>query len=170
MRPAFNNGMVRIAYTLRVPATAHAGRCAEEIMKMLLSLAIFLCTVTQGVPSEVVPPRMIVKSLIRAVQEGRSEQVSWYFRPGDEEIEASTELSVEPQLGLLNGISLDAIRFDKDEYYLDGGDKFIVKVLAPSELDFELKKIEFEGEKGPPWGYRVIAITKSAQPQREPER
>lgn len=133
--------------------------------KLLLILAIGVLTSSvEG--SEVIPPRMVARLLIEAVQKDGGDVQAWQFAFDPKLHAALTPLSREEQLQALKGIRREEIRFDKDEYAVDEGTRFVVRLVTPRSLDFEIERVENKGELGPPWGYRIIAIRKTAAPDQ----
>lgn len=133
-------------------------------MKMMI-VAIMLLGFTLPVfASEVIPPRMVVEWLIKAVQEGRNEAVTSCFKFEKEKHGKLSPLTRDDQLQLLNDIPLDKIAFEKDKYAVDEGKRFVVRLIAPKKLDFEIEYVELKGKLGPPWKYNILAIRETAQP------
>ena len=135
-------------------------------MKIIVLAVMFSLLTLQVYASEIIPSRLIVKELIEAVHDQKNEVIGWYFK-FDKKIHVKiTSLSRDEQLQLLKDLSLEKLKFDKDEYAEDMGKRFVVRLLAPKRIDFEIEKVIYHkgGSKGPPWGYQVIAIRKTAKP------
>lgn len=129
---------------------------------MRYMLAVLLLTLPmQAQGSEVIPPRIVVKCLVKAVQEKKDSAVRSYFTFNENKHSTLTSLSRDEQIQLLKDIPLDKLQFDKDEYATDEGQRFLVKAVSPVKLDFEIEREELKGELGPPYAYRVIAIRKA---------
>ncbi len=152
------------------PFTPHCDVVQEKmiIKKIVLTLLISAFAM-EVLASEVIPPRIVVKMLVTAVQEKRKEVIGWYFSFDKEKHGKLTSLTKEKQILILKDIPLDKLKFDKDEYTVDKGRRFVVCLVAPKKLEFEMEYIKLKGEKGPPWKYNIIAIRKSAQ-QTSPHR
>lgn len=133
-------------------------------MKKTTLAVLFVGFAMQAYASEVIPPRMVVEDLIKAVQQGKQEVVGWCFKFDKEEHGKLTQLSRDDQIRLLKDISQDKIEFDKDKYAVDEGKRFVVRLVAPKKLDFEVQYVELKGELGPPWKYVILAIRETAQP------
>lgn len=133
-------------------------------MKKIIMATMLLGFAVQARASEVIPPRMVVEWLIKAVQEGKTEQIASYFKFDKEKNGKLTPLSRDEQIQLLKDIPLDKITFDKDKYAVDEGKRFVVRLVAPKKLDFEVQYVELKGALGPPWKYDILAIRKTAQP------
>ena len=133
-------------------------------MKRLI-IAVCLLTLSQpAFASEVIPPRMAVRWLIQAVQANQTNNIASQFGFDADKHGKLTPLSRDEQLRLLKDLPVDKLKFDKNEYAVDEGRRFVVKLVAPVELEFEIEYVELKGDIGPPWKYVVIAIRKTAQP------
>ena len=132
-------------------------------MKRFMILVCALALSQPVLASEIIPPRIVVKWLVNAVQDGRTNSVTHYYSFAVEKHKALTPLSRAEQLQLLRDLPIDELKFDKDEY-ADEGQRFVVQLVAPIRLDLEMERVQLTGEMGPPWKYVVIAIRKTAQP------
>jgi hypothetical protein len=142
----------------------------EKIMKRSILAILFLSLVVQAHGSEIVPPRIAVKWLVQAVQQDRTNSVTYHFAFIPKEHKKLTPLTRKKQLALLKDISIKKLKFDKDEYALDKGKRFVVKLLAPETLEFEMQHVDLKGDIGPPLKYVVIAIRKTAQQKTERDK
>ena len=138
--------------------------CMEERMKKIILATILLGSAMQAYTSEVIPPRMVVEWLVKAVQEGKDELVRAYFKFDKEKHGKLSPLSRDEQIRLLKDIPLEKMEFDKDKYTVDEGTRFVVRLVAPKKLDFEIQCVELKGELGPPWKCDIVAIRETAQP------
>lgn len=132
-------------------------------MKNTILIALFVGFAMQAYASKVIPPRMVVEQLIEAVQEDKGEVVGWYFTFDKEKHGKLTPLSRDEQIKLLKDIPQDKMEFDKDKYAMDEGERFVVRLVAPKKLDFEVQRVLNKGELGPPWSYDILAIRETAQ-------
>ncbi len=135
-------------------------------MKRIIFAAVMLAYVSQAHASEVIPPRIVVERLVKAVQEGKDQLVSSYFKFDKQKHGKLTPLSRAEQIALLKDIPLDRMVFDKDKYAVDEGRRFVVRLVAPKKLDFEIEYVELKGDPGPPWKYDILAIRATAPPPR----
>lgn len=133
-------------------------------MKKIVTAIILLGLVVPASASEVNPPRIIVEWLIKAVHEGNSEVAGWYFTFDKEKHGDLTSLSRDGQIQLLKDIPPDKIVFDKDKYTMEEGKRFVVRLVAPKKLEFEMEYVELRGDRGPPWKYTIRAIRETAPP------
>ena len=136
-------------------------------MKISILPFVILSLACQCHASEVIPPRIVVKWLIKAVQDEKPAVIEAHFKYNEKEYRGLTPFSRHEQLQLLKDLPLDQLRFDKDEYAVDEGKRFVVCLVAPTKLDFEMQKVEqlnTHGELGPPWKYDIVAIRETAQP------
>ena len=132
-------------------------------MKKCIMLVGFLCLAGQVSGSLVFPPRIIVRRLIRAVQEQDDKVTGWYFTFDEKKHADLTPLSRAEQLALLKDLAPDKLKFERDQNTLDNGKRFVVRLVAPRKLDFEIQYKALKGDLGPPWTYEVIAIRRTAQ-------
>lgn len=132
-------------------------------MKKIILALVFLGFTMQAYASEVAPPRIVVEWLIEAVQKERIDAIDAYFAFDEKKHGVLTPLSRDVQLQLLKDLPLDKIEFDKDKYFVDEGSRFVVSVVSPKKLDFEMQYVELTGEIGPPWTYDVIAIREAQE-------
>ena len=88
--------------------------------RMIVASILFGCTLP-AFASQVMPPRMVVEWLIKAVQDGKSEVVASCFRFDKEKHGKLSPISRDEQLQLLKDIPLDKIAFEKDKYAVDEG-------------------------------------------------
>lgn len=133
-------------------------------MRRMMVAIMLLGFALPAFASEVIPSRMVVEWLIKAVQEGKNEVVASCFKFDKEKHGKLSPLSRDEQVQLLKDIPLDKIAFEKDKYAVDDGKRFVVKLVAPKKLDFEVEYVELKGELGPPWKYYILAIRETAQP------
>ncbi len=74
------------------------------IKKNILFIAVF-GLVVQAQGSEVIPPRIVVKWLIKAVQKQKNAVVGWHFKFDETKHDKLTPLSRAEQLALLKASS-----------------------------------------------------------------
>lgn len=151
-----------VQYWLRPPVNAYVVQ--ENIMKRMIVAIVLLGFTLPTFASQVIPPRMVVEWLIKAVQEGKDKVVASCFKFDKEKHGKLSPLSRDEQLQLLKEIPLDKISFEKAKYAVDEGKRFVVKLVAPKKLDFEVEYVERKGKLGPKWKYDILAIKETAQP------
>ena len=132
-------------------------------MRNAILTALLLGLAVQAHGSEVIPPRIAIGWLIQAVQEGRSNSVEYHFFFDEAEHDDLTPLSRDEQLALLKPLPIKKLKFDKDADTMDEGKRFVVKLLAPDKLEFEMEYVALDDVLGPPGKYVVIAIRRPAQ-------
>jgi hypothetical protein len=123
--------------------------------------------------SKVIPPRMTVRLLIEDMQKEPIPTELWQYAFDPKAHSALTPLSRDEQLQALKGLRRADLQFDKDEYADDDkGPRFVIKLVAPRTLEFEMQHVELSGEIGPPWKYVVIAVRKTgtAVPLAKPDK
>jgi hypothetical protein len=135
-----------------------------KMMKRYMITILIAGFAIQAHASEIIPPRMAVRWLIEAYQDtNRISSVAYHFAFDKKKHHTLTPLSRDEQLAILKTLQTDKLKFDQDEYYVDEGKRFVVKLLAPERLEFEMEAVELDGEIGPPMKYTVIAIRRTAQ-------
>ena len=108
---------------------------------------------------------MAVRWLIQAVQANQTNNIASQFGFDADKHGKLTPLSRDEQLRLLKDLPVDKLEFDKSEYADSYGEgRFVVKLVEPVELEFEIEYVDRKGDLGPPWKFVVIAIRKTAQP------
>lgn len=132
-------------------------------MRRAMLTALFLGLAVRAHGSEVIPPRIAITWLIQAVQAGRANSVAYHFIFDENKHEDLTPLSKDEQLALLKPLPINKLEFDKDADAADEGERFVVKLLAPDKLEFEMECVELDDVLGPPWKYAVIAVRRPAQ-------
>ena len=63
---------------------------------------------------------------------------------------------------LLKDIPLDKLVFEKGKYAIEEGKRFVIRLVAPKTLDFDIEYVEIKGDRGPPWKYDILAIRETA--------
>jgi len=133
-------------------------------MKRYIVTVLLASFALQVHASEIIPPRMAIRWLIEASQDtNRTSSVAYHFSFDQKKHDKLTPLSRNEQLAILKKLKADKLTFDKDQYHVDEGKRFVVKLLAPEKLEFEMEAVELKGEIGPPMKYAVIAIRRTAQ-------
>ena len=130
----------------------------------LLVTVLLLGFASHALASKVIPPGMIVEWLIKAVQEGNTEEVARHFTFEKEKHKSLSPLSRDEQLQLLKDIPLDKMVFEKGKYAIEDGKQFVIRLVAPKKLDFEIEHVQLDGDLGPPWNYVILAVRETAQP------
>ena len=140
----------------------------EKIMKRYLVAVLLSGFTFQAGASEIIPPRIAVKWLIEAAQNtNRTSSVAYHFTFEKKKHHKLTPLSRNEQVAILKTLEIAKLKFDRDEYHVDEGKRFVVKLLAPEMLEFDIETVELKGEIGPPVKYAVIAIRRTTQPPLE---
>jgi hypothetical protein len=143
----------------------HSHVVQEKKMKRYMITILVAGFALHAHASQIIPPRMAVRWLIEASQgTSRTSSVAYHFTFDKKKHHKLTPLSRNEQLAILKKLKTDKLKFDKDEYYVDKGKRFVVKLLAPEKLEFEMEAVRLNGEIGPPMKYSVIAIRRAAQP------
>lgn len=142
-------------------------------MKKIILLLVMGALVAGAAGSKVIPPRMTVRLLIEDLQKEPIPTELWQYAFDPKAHSALTPLSRDEQLQALKGLRRADLQFDKDEYADDDEKpRFVIKLVAPRTLEFEMQHVELSGEIGPPWKYVVIAIRKTdtAVPLAKPDK
>ena len=98
----------------------------------------------QAQGSQIIPPRIVINWLIKTVQGKDDSSVRSDFTFDEKKHGTLTQLSRDEQIQLLKDIPVDNLQFDKDKYAMDAGDRFVVKLVSPIKLDFEIEREEIK--------------------------
>ena len=135
------------------------------MMKIYMITMLVAGFALQANASEIIPPRIAVRWLIEASQNtNRTSSVAYHFAFDKKNHHKLTPLGRNEQLAILKKLKTDKLKFDKNEYHVDEGKRFVVNLLAPEKLEFEMEAVELKGEIGPPMKYTVIGIRRAVQP------
>ena len=131
--------------------------------KMRFVLVILIVLVSNALhASLIIPPRLVVKSLVQAVNEKSEARIGWYFKFNHTEHQHLTPLTRAEQLDLLRNIKTNEMLFEKDDYFIDRAGIFTVRLIEPKNIEFVMRWTPkpTEWRKGPPGEYDIIAIRK----------
>ena len=116
----------------------------------------------EGIPPRGIPPRIVVKLLIKAVQDRQTNSIINNFAYEGEPNDLAS-IPRDDHLQLLKDLQLDKLTFAQDEY-VDKGERVTVHLIAPIKLDFKMTRMHLREDIIPPWRYVVLSIRETAQP------